>query len=138
VHEPEHAREAFESGLRHSNGSEALSLGLAELYEQMGQYERALATVRRLARDADDVLLVQDTLARLAERRGAFTEALAARRARVARLCARDTSERTACDQETTRVRALTLLIGGAERLSVKQCAARGDSLVLSVLLGCR
>lgn len=138
VREPEHAREAFESGLRHTHGSDALALGLAELYEQMGQYERALVTVRRLARGADDVLVVQDTLARLAERRGSFTEALAARRARVTLLCAPDVVDRAACDQEATRVRALMLLIGGAERLSPKQCAVRGDSLVLSVLLGCR
>jgi predicted Zn-dependent protease len=138
VREPQRAREAFESGLRHTNGSEALSLGLAELYEQLGQYERALVTVRRLLPNAEDALLVQDTLARLAERRGAFTEALAARRARVTRLCAKELSERAACEQETTRVRALLLLIGGAERLSAKYCATRGASLVLSALLSCR
>jgi tetratricopeptide (TPR) repeat protein len=138
VREPEHAREAFESGLRHTNGSEALSLGLVEVYEQLGQYERALETARALARNADDVLLVHETLARLAERRGAFTEALSARRVRRARLCAEGEPGRAACEQEQTRIRALMLLLGGAERLGRQHCATRAESVVLSALLGCR
>ena len=145
VREPEHAREAFESGLRHTNGSEALSLGLVEVYEQLGQYERALTTARAIARDADDVLFVNDTLARLAERRGAYTEALAARRRKLSRLRAdaREQSPdgevaRALYTREETHIRALMLLIGGPERLSRQQCVARPASVVLTALLGCR
>jgi tetratricopeptide (TPR) repeat protein len=138
VKESAHAREAFESGLRHTNGSEELSLGMVEVYEQLGQTQRALETVRLLARSAYDKLLVNETRARLAERRGAFTEALAARRARRAQLCAQGESARGACELEGTRVRALLLLLGQAERLGPAHCAARAESIVLTQLLDCR
>ncbi len=138
VKEPAHAREAFESGMRHTNGSEELSLGMAEVYEQLGQFQRALETVRRVARNAADVLQVNETRARLAERSGAFTEALAARRARRAQLCAQGESAREACALEETRVRALMLMLGQAERLGPAQCAARAGSVVLAQLLSCR
>lgn len=138
VHEPEHAREAFESGLRHTNGSEALTLGLVEVYEQLGKSARALATARALVRGAQDVLFVNETVARLAEQSGALSEALAARRRKLARLRAAGENAVAAYDQEATRVRALLLLLGGAERLSRAHCATRTESVVLSVLLGCR
>jgi hypothetical protein len=137
VKEPAHAREAFESGLRHTNGSVELSLGMVEVYEQLGQTQRALETVRLLARGAHDTLQVNETRAGLAERRGAFTEALAARRARRAQLCAQGESAREACELERTRVRALQLLLGQAERLGSAHCAARAESIVLAQLLGC-
>jgi tetratricopeptide (TPR) repeat protein len=138
VHETEHAREAFESGLRHTYGSEALSFGLVEVYEQLGKYERALETARVIARVAEDVLFAHETLARLAERRGAFSEALAARRAKLTRLRADGETAKAARDQEETRIRALVLLLGAAERLTSRQCSARSGSVVLSALLGCR
>lgn len=138
VREPEHAREALESGVRHTNGSEALSLGLVQVYEQLGKPERALATVRALALTAEDVLFVNETLARLAERSGAFTEALAARRRKLARLRADGETAHAAYEQEALHVRALMVLLGGAERLGRAQCATRRTSVVLSALLGCR
>jgi tetratricopeptide (TPR) repeat protein len=137
VREPEHAREAFESGTRHTNGSDALSLGLIETYEQLGKHEQALAVARALARTAEDVLLAQETLARLAERRAAFSEALAARRKRLAQLRAQGEERRAERDQEALRVRALVLLLGGAERLSATHCRERQKSPVLSVLMDC-
>src|SRR5688572_20679658 len=36
LREPEHARESFAAGLRSTPGSEALSLGLAESYQALG------------------------------------------------------------------------------------------------------
>jgi tetratricopeptide (TPR) repeat protein len=137
VHEPEHAREAFESGLRHTHGSEALSLGLVEVYEQLGKHERALATARALLQGAEDVLFVSETVARLAEQSGALTEALAARRRKLARLRADGETARAAYDQEATRVRALVLLLGSAELLSRARCTTRAGSVVLAELLGC-
>lgn len=138
VREPEHAREALESGQRHTNGSEALSLGLVQVYEQLGKPERALETARALARSSEDVLFVNETLARLAERSGALTEALAARRRKLARLRADGEVAHAAYQQEALHVRALMLLLGGAERLGRSQCATRRGSVVLSALLGCR
>lgn len=138
LREPEHARESFSAGLRSTPGAEALSLGLADAYEALGDAARALRVLReRVALgDASSVLL--ERLAERAEAEGALSEALGARRAllHIARHDAATAPE--ALRNAQIRVSALSLLLGSADRLSPAHCGERSDSALLQHLLGCR
>lgn len=137
VNEPKNALEVFEAGVRNTRGSELLSLGLARSYGLLGMGDRALLVLRELAGEVGGSRALYEALAERAEAAGAFVEALAARRAVLSKLEA--TSEVSADELRTarTRVAALSLLLGHADRLARGQCGERESSPVLAALLGC-
>lgn len=135
--EAKNAREAFETGLRHTRGSEALVLGLAHSLAALGAGKQALSTLRALWRRHALSLEGLAELARLAQDAGALSEALAARRAQLSEL--ERTEENAAAEGARVRVQvaALSLLLGSADRLSPAHCAERSESAVALRLAGC-
>jgi Flp pilus assembly protein TadD len=136
--EPKNAREAFETGLRHTQGSEALVLGLAESLAALGDDTQALSTLRALWRRNALSAEGLAELATLAQRAGALSEALAARRAQLYALTRAQPDEADERDRVRTQVAALSLLLGSADRLSAAHCAERGESALALRLSGCR
>ena len=117
--------------------SEALWLGLARCYALLGKGESALLVLRKLAAEGGGSRQLFEALAEQAEAAGAFVEALSARRAVLSKLRADDAAsedERRAAD---TRVAALQLLLGKADRLATGSCQGRAPSVVLGALLAC-
>lgn len=119
--EPARALEVYEAGTRAGVHGEALWLGYAETFEALGKPARALDTLRRWLALEPGSLAGLRALAEAAERRGAFVEALAARRALLDRLrtspFAQDPAQQRLAATEAAQVRALELLLGGAERI---------------------
>jgi tetratricopeptide (TPR) repeat protein len=137
VREAAHALEAFDVGMRSTQGSDELVLGLAEAYAMLGRPARALHALRAaLAQGAASAALLE-ALATAAEHSGAFTEALAARRALLTRAREAVTFEASQLRALETRVSALELLVGGAERLGRARCSEPDTGPLLRALIGC-
>jgi Flp pilus assembly protein TadD len=137
VREPTHALEAFEVGMRSTQGSDDLVLGLTEAYVMLGREAQALRVLRAaLAHGADSDALLE-ALAAAAEQSGAFTEALSARRALLVRAREAGTLDAAQLRALETRVSALELLLGGAERLGRARCGEADTSDLVRALIGC-
>ena len=138
--EPQRALEVYEAGARWAVRGEALWLGLAAALHKLGQHERALDALRHLRALEPSSRAGLAALADASEARGSFVEALAARRALLELLAAEPDSEALAAaraDQDA-RVRALSLLLGAAERVRTKTiCSAAEPSPVRRALARC-
>jgi tetratricopeptide (TPR) repeat protein len=138
--EPARALEVYESGSRWAPGGEALWLGLATALQKLGQDERALVALRRLRALHPSSLAGLAALADASEARGSFVEALAARRALLELLRGAPTSEArsAALADQSAHVRALSLLLGAADRVRTKTlCSSAERSLVRRALARC-
>ena len=137
VHEPAHALEAFDVGARSTQGSDELVVGLAQACTMLGRHDRALLALRgAVALSAPSEVLLE-ALAESAEHAGAFTEALAARRALLARAHEAGPLDPATLSARKTGVLALELMIGSADRLNRARCNEQGAREVLWALLGC-
>lgn len=137
VREPKSALEVFEAGERNTRGSLELSLGLADTYARLGKSERAISVLRQVASSGETSPALYRALAEQAETQGAFSEALAARRAVLWQLRAQHAGADDQLRDARTRVAALELVLGQADRLSHEHCAEHASSPVLRVLRGC-
>lgn len=137
LNEPNSALEVFEAGARNTRGSLELSLGLAKSYQLLGKSERGMQVLRQLASSGESSPALQLALAEQAEALGAFVEALAARRALLWLLQAQSEVDDATLHEARTRVAALELVLGKADRLSSAHCEEQTRSPVLQVLRGC-
>lgn len=138
--EPLRALEVYEAGSRWAGADEALWLGLAATLQALGQHERALTALRQLLALDPTARAGLAALADASEARGSFVEALAARRALVDVLLSEPSSEAVtaALSDQRARVRALSFLLGAAERVRGKAVCATGEaSLVRRALARC-
>jgi tetratricopeptide (TPR) repeat protein len=144
IGEPARALEVYEAGVASAHGGEALWLGYARTLEKLGQPGRALDALRRWLEVEPRSRGGLRALADAAERRGAFAEALAARRALLDQLAesgarsgesgelARETAS------ERAQVRALERILGAAERVRSREaCEAEEPSNVARALARC-
>lgn len=157
LEEPQRALEVFETGTRAAASDEALWLGLSASLSKLGQHGRALDALRRLHSLSPTPRGLR-ALAEAAETRGAFVEALAARRGLVAQLVrltagpAADTAGDTAAGADTrdaddaraalklerAHVRALELLLGAADPVRAQAaCSDPRTGLVQRALSRC-
>jgi tetratricopeptide (TPR) repeat protein len=138
LHEPLRALEVYEAGSRWAGRDEALWLGLAATLQELGQHERALATLRQLHALDPSARGGLSALADAAEARGSFVEALAARRALLDLLAREPTTEAVtaALTDQRARVRALAYLLGGAERVRGKAVCSSSEVSVVRRALG--
>jgi tetratricopeptide (TPR) repeat protein len=140
LNEPQRALEVYEAGSRWAGRDEALWLGLAATLQALGQHERALTALRQLHALDPGARAGLAALADATEARGSFVEALAARRALADLLSREPTSEAVtaALTEQRARVRALSYLLGGAERVRGKPaCAPEQVSVVRRALARC-
>jgi tetratricopeptide (TPR) repeat protein len=142
IDEPARALEVFETGTRNvtarsAEESEALWLGLASTLRALGQHERALGALRTLRQLAPAARGGLEALADATEARGSFVEALATRRALVALLAAGEPEERDALLAQRARVRALEVLLGGAERVRRRGACLEDLGVVRRALARC-
>ena len=131
--EPARALEVFESGVRATARGEALWLGYARTLEQLGQHARAVDTLRRFLTIEPSSRAGLRALAEGAERRGAFVEALSARRALFDQLNAASAGAANGellreVAAERAQVRALERLLGGAERVRSRETCETADA----------
>jgi tetratricopeptide (TPR) repeat protein len=137
--EPVRAIEVYEAGARWAVRGEALWLGLAAALHKLGQDERALDALRRLHALDPGSRAGLVALAEASEARGSFVEALAARRALVALLAAEPKSDALAAElaDQNARVRALSYLLGAADRVRTRTICKAEHSLVRRALAHC-
>ncbi|MET0343245.1 MAG: hypothetical protein ABW252_19710 [Polyangiales bacterium] len=133
--EPSRAREVYEAARRAQVHSEPLVLAYADTLARMDAPLDALRVLRDQVRAEPDALASLEALAALAEARGAYVEALAARRGALA---VRTRQGEVELAEPRTRVRALERLLGPAERVRAQlQCADPATSDVLRALARC-
>ena len=139
--EPARALEVYEAGVRAAGSGEALWLGYAHTLEQLGQRERALDALRRWVDLEPSSQRGLRALAEAAERRGAYAEALAARRALLDQLTdggRRERGNEPDVASERAQVRALERMLGSAERVRTAQtCVSNEASDVARALARC-
>ena len=134
--EPTRALEVYEAALRAQAHDEALVLAYARTLRALGDSEKARTALRRWVQQQPDSSAALEALAELAEARGAFVEALSARRGALA--LAPPGSEPAALNEARTRVRALERIVGAAERVRApRACDDPAESLVGRALARC-
>lgn len=138
--EPLRALEVFETGARLAQRGEGLWLGLARTLQKLGQDARALEALRTLRSTDPTGRAGLTALAEATESRGSFIEALGARRALLALLAGEPPGDdrEAMLNEQRARVRALELLIGGAERVRARSVCNTGEpSPVRRALAAC-
>ncbi|MET0286432.1 MAG: hypothetical protein ABW352_18265 [Polyangiales bacterium] len=115
--EPSRALEVLLSGSRWTVRGETLWLALHATYQALHDDARALDALRKLRRMEPESTRGLSALADEAEQRGAFLEALAARRSLLAL---------TGAEDQRARVRALELLLGNADPVRAKLACSTG------------
>jgi tetratricopeptide (TPR) repeat protein len=138
--EPARALEVLETGVRNGSRGEALWLSYARALETLGQVRRALDALRHWVELEPGSLGGLRALAEAAERRGAFVEALAARRALLDQLqtSARNPQQTEQQRSEHAHVRALERLLGAAEHVrSAALCKDPSESELARGLARC-
>jgi tetratricopeptide (TPR) repeat protein len=133
--EPARALEVLQAGGRWTVHAEALWMALFATHQALHEDAKALDALRHLRRLEPESRRCLSALAELTEAHGAFIEALAARRGLLT-LLERDRAQAEAAREQRARVRALELLLGGAELARSKsQCGA--GSAVERALASC-
>jgi tetratricopeptide (TPR) repeat protein len=133
--EPARALEVLQAGMRWTIHAEALWMALFAAHQALHEDAKALDALRQLRRLEPASRRCLAALAELTEAHGAFIEALAARRGLLT-LLERDTPQAEAVREQRAHVRALELLLGGAELVRSKsQCST--ESAVERALAGC-
>ena len=134
--EPARALEVYEAALRARAQDEALVLAYARTLAALGETEQARAALRRWVQQQPDSATALAALAELAEARGAYVEALAARRGALALAAQR--ADPQALSEARTRVRALERIVGAAERVRApRACDDPTEGLVARALARC-
>lgn len=135
--EPLRALEVYDAAARAQVFAEPLVIAHAATLMQLDQSARALALLRRLVQSEPASRAGLAALADLSESRGAFIEALSARRALLALIVGAPDSAPTEVRDARTRVRALERLLGGAERVRSPTRCENGASAVTLALARC-
>lgn len=126
--EPARALEVLQAGGRWTVHGEALWMALFAAHQALHEDARALDALRQLHRLEPESQRCLSALAEQTEARGAFIEALAARRSLLT-LLERDPAQAEAAREQRAHVRALELLLGGAELVRSKSQCSTGSAV---------
>lgn len=123
--EPARALEVLQAGARWTIRGEALWLALSAAHQALHEDAKALDALRQLHRLEPESQRCLSALAEQTEARGSFIEALAARRSLLT-LLERDPTQAEATREQRAHVRALEVLLGGAELVRTRSACTNG------------